>query len=44
MRAVAEDVQIVEADAAGAGFDIGPQLYESLLRSIGTALTACLSK
>jgi zinc transport system substrate-binding protein len=44
VRAVAGDVQIVEADAAGAGFDIGPQLYESLLRSIGTALTACLSK
>jgi zinc transport system substrate-binding protein len=44
VRAVAGDVQIVEADAAGAGFDIGPQLYESLLRSIGTALTTCLSK
>lgn len=44
VRAVAGDVQIVEADEAGAGFDIGPQLYENLLRSIGTALTNCLSK
>jgi len=42
--AVAGDVQIVEADAGGAEFDIGPQLYESLLRSIDTALTTFLSK
>jgi hypothetical protein len=44
VRAVAGDVQIVEADAGGAEFDIGSQLYESLSRSIGKALTPCLSK
>lgn len=44
VRAVAGDVQIVEADETGAGFDLGPDLYENLLRSIGTALATCLLK
>ena len=44
VHAVASDVPIVEVDEAGAGFDLGPDLYESLLRSIATALTACLTK
>ncbi len=44
VRAVAGDVPIVEVDEAGAGFDLGPDLYESVLRSIATALTACLPK
>ena len=44
VRAVAGDVKIVEADETGAGFDLGPDLYENLLRSIGTALATCLLK
>ena len=44
VRAVAGDVPIIEVDEAGAGFDLGPDLYESVLRSIATALTACLPK
>ena len=44
VHAVADDVPIVEVDEAGAGFDLGPDLYESVLRSIATALTACLPK
>ena len=44
VRAVAGDVQIVEADETGAGFVLGPNLYENLLRSIGTALATCLLK
>ena len=44
VHAVAGDVPIVEVDEAGAGFDLGPDLYESVLRSIATALTACLPK
>ena len=45
--AVAGDVpivEVVEVDEAGAGFDLGPDLYESMLRSIATALTTCLPK
>ena len=43
-RAVAGNVQIVEAGETGAGFDLGPDLYENLVRSIGAALATCLSK
>ena len=44
VHAVAGDVPIVEVDEAGAGFERGPDLYKSLLRSIATALTTCLPK
>ena len=44
VRAVAVDLQIVEADEAGAGFDLDSELYDNLLGSIGIALAACLSK
>ena len=44
VHAVAGNVPIVEVDEAGAGFERGPDLYKSLLRSIATALTACLPK
>ncbi len=44
VRAVAVDLQIVEADEAGAGFDLDSELYDNLLGSIGIALAACLTK
>jgi zinc transport system substrate-binding protein len=43
-RAVAGNVQIVEAGETGAGFDLGPDLYKNLVCSIGAALATCLSK
>ena len=44
VRAVAVDLQIVEADEAGAGFDLDSELYYNLLGSVGIALAACLTK
>jgi ABC-type Zn2+ transport system substrate-binding protein/surface adhesin len=44
VRAVAVDLQIVEADEAGAGFDLDSEFYYNLLGSVGIALAACLSK
>lgn len=42
VQAVAGSARVVAVDAIGVGMDLGPDLYEDLLRSIGAAFVECL--